>query len=52
MLNTEFNAIVPEFNAKLDFYPAELRKEIDEVNEWVYDRINSASALYERFVPH
>jgi len=42
MLNSEFNALVPEEKAKLDFYPAELRKEIDEVNEWVYDRINSA----------
>ncbi|KAF8504788.1 glutathione S-transferase [Russula emetica] len=41
MLNTEFNAIVPEDKAKLDFYPGELRKEIDGVNEWVYDRINN-----------
>jgi putative glutathione S-transferase len=45
MLNTEFNGIIPEDKAKLDLYPAEHRKEIDEVNEWVYDRINSASAL-------
>jgi glutathionyl-hydroquinone reductase len=49
MFNTEFNAIVPASNAKLDLYPAHLRKKIDEVNEWVYDRINSASALYQRF---
>jgi putative glutathione S-transferase len=43
MLNSEFDAFVPEqAKAKLDLYPAELRKEIDEVNEWVYDRINSA----------
>jgi len=45
MLNTEFNAIILEDNAKLDLYPAHLRKEIDGVNEWVYDRINSASAF-------
>ena len=50
MLNTEFNAIIPEDKAKLDLYPAPLRKEIDEVNEWVYDQINSASALYQRFI--
>jgi putative glutathione S-transferase len=52
ILNTEFNALVPEDKAKLDFYPAELRKEIDEVNEWVYDRINSGSASYQRFISH
>jgi putative glutathione S-transferase len=45
MLNTEFNAIIPEDKAKLDLYPAQHRKEIDELNEWVYDQINSASAL-------
>jgi putative glutathione S-transferase len=44
MFNSEFDALVPEGGkAKLDLYPAELRKEIDEVNDWVYDRINSAS---------
>jgi putative glutathione S-transferase len=42
LLNSEFNAILPEERANLDFYPGELRKDIDEVNEWVYDRINSA----------
>ena len=49
IFNTEFNAIVPEDKAKLDIYPAELRKEIDEVNEWVYDRINSASLFVSAF---
>ena len=52
MLNSEFNALVPEEKAKLDFYPVELRKKIDEVNEWVYDRINSAFWLYQRFYSH
>jgi glutathionyl-hydroquinone reductase len=42
ILNTEFNGVIPEDKAKLDFYPAEHRKEIDEVNAWVYDGINSA----------
>jgi len=41
MFNTELNATVPESFANLDFYPAELRKEIDEVNEWVYNGINN-----------
>lgn len=41
MLNSEFDALVPG-RTKLDLYPAELRGEIDGVNEWVYDRINSA----------
>ena len=42
IFNSEFNGILPEDKAKLDLYPEELRKEIDEVNEWVYDKINSA----------
>jgi putative glutathione S-transferase len=41
MLNTEFNALVPTEKAQLDLYPAPLRADIDGVNEWVYDRINS-----------
>jgi glutathionyl-hydroquinone reductase len=44
MLNSDFNAILPEEKARLDFYPEELRKDIDEMNEWVYDQINSAFA--------
>lgn len=47
MLNSEFDALVPGA-AKLDLYPAELRGEIDGVNEWVYDRINSAFLLFAR----
>jgi len=41
MLNTEFNALVPDDKAQLDLYPAPLRAEIDGVNEWVYGRINN-----------
>ncbi len=41
MFNSEFNSLVPEDKAKLDLYPEKLRKEIDGVNEWVYDQINS-----------
>jgi glutathionyl-hydroquinone reductase len=38
MLNSEFN----EFgDASLDLYPAALRRDIDEVNAFVYDNINN-----------
>ena len=46
MLNTEFNALVPDDKARLDLYPAPLRADIDGVNEWVYDRINSAFLFF------
>jgi len=38
MLNSEFNAFG---DASLDFYPEALRAEIDEINAYVYDRINN-----------
>ncbi|KZV89057.1 hypothetical protein EXIGLDRAFT_838786 [Exidia glandulosa HHB12029] len=41
MLNTEFNAIIPADKASVDLYPEHLRKEIDGVNEWVYDTVNN-----------
>src|ERR1700742_2858770 len=40
MLNTEFNDIAPN---ELDLYPEDLRKDIDELNAWVYDTVNSTS---------
>lgn len=42
MLNTEFNEFckTPE-QAKLNLYPTELQKEIDEINELVYHNINN-----------
>ncbi|KAF8270443.1 glutathione S-transferase [Lactarius quietus] len=42
MFNSDFDGLVPEDKAKLDLYPEELRKEIDEVNELFYDKSNSA----------
>ena len=42
MFNTAFNDQLPADKAKLDLYPEPLRKEIDELNEWVYDTVNSA----------
>lgn len=38
MLNSEFNAFTP---VETDFYPTALRKEIDAVNAFVYERINN-----------
>ena len=45
MFNTAFNDQLPADKAALDLYPEALRREIDEVNEWVYDTVNSASRL-------
>ncbi|KAI0948087.1 hypothetical protein AcW1_009687 [Taiwanofungus camphoratus] len=41
MFNSAFNHLLPTDKAALDFYPAAHRKEIDEVNEWVYDTVNN-----------
>ncbi|KAH8798693.1 glutathione S-transferase [Flagelloscypha sp. PMI_526] len=38
MFNSEFDELVP---GKPDYYPEELRKEIDEVNGWIYESINN-----------
>jgi glutathionyl-hydroquinone reductase len=39
MLNSEFNLFAS--NPSLDLYPAEIRKEIDNANDWVYPMINN-----------
>jgi putative glutathione S-transferase len=39
MFNSEFDDVTGK--SSLDLYPAEHRKEIDELNEWVYDTVNS-----------
>jgi len=41
ILNSEFDALLPDDEAQLDFYPTQLRADIDALNEWVYDRINN-----------
>ncbi|KAI0090352.1 glutathione S-transferase [Irpex rosettiformis] len=41
MFNSEFNDQLSPAEAKLDFYPEELRAEVDSVNEWVYDTVNN-----------
>ena len=42
MFNFEFNDQLPAEKAKIDIYPESLRTEIDALNEWVYDTVNSA----------
>eukprot|EP00668_Euglena_longa_P038219 GGOE01049210.1.p1 GENE.GGOE01049210.1~~GGOE01049210.1.p1 ORF type:complete len:349 (-),score=106.64 GGOE01049210.1:176-1195(-) len=39
MLNSEFNHLAR--NPDLDLYPEPLRKDIDEINDWVYHGINN-----------
>lgn len=41
-LNTGFNSILPQGEKKeIDLYPEELRGEIDQLNEWVYNDVNN-----------
>ncbi|KAM5543481.1 hypothetical protein V8D89_002732 [Ganoderma adspersum] len=39
--NTAFNHLLPADKAALDLYPEPLRKEIDELNDWVYTTVNN-----------
>ncbi|KAG5642362.1 hypothetical protein DXG03_002959 [Asterophora parasitica] len=41
IFNTAFNDAIPADKAKLHFYPANLRAQIDELNEWIYPNINN-----------
>ena len=41
MFNTAFNHLLPKDKAELDLYPQQHRAEIDEINDWVYDTVNS-----------
>jgi putative glutathione S-transferase len=41
IFNTAFNDIIPKDKAVLDIYPQAHQAEIDSVNEWVYDTVNS-----------
>ncbi len=41
MLNTSFNALLPEDHAEIDFLPAYYKAEIDEINAYIYDTVNN-----------
>ncbi|PIA12670.1 glutathione S-transferase omega-like 2 [Coemansia reversa NRRL 1564] len=41
MLNSAFDAFIdPEFRG-ITFYPEDLKEQIDEINEWIYDTVNN-----------
>ena len=46
MFNSAFNDQLPSDKADIDLYPEHLRKDIDELNEWVYDTVNSTYLHY------
>jgi putative glutathione S-transferase len=41
IFNSAFNDLLPKDKADLDFYPKEHQAEIDQLNQWIYDDINS-----------
>ncbi|CAG8571697.1 2420_t:CDS:2 [Diversispora eburnea] len=41
MLNDVFDDFIPEEKKGLTFYPENLRSQIDDINEWVYDTVNN-----------
>ena len=41
IFNSGFNNLLPADKAAVDLYPEELRTEIDAVNDWIYNGINS-----------
>jgi len=41
MFNTAFSDLGPKDKQSLDLYPTELKSQIDELNEWVYDTVNN-----------
>ena len=41
MFNSAFDALIPAAEAALDFYPEEMRGEIDRINTEVYDNLNN-----------
>jgi putative glutathione S-transferase len=43
MFNTAFNDLITPEKAAVDLYPANLAAEIDCINDWVYDTVNSTS---------
>lgn len=61
MFYTEFDDFIPEKFRTNDFYPEKYQKEIDEINEWIFDGINtgvykagfaSAQEAYDKAVVH
>jgi glutathionyl-hydroquinone reductase len=45
MLYTEFDELIPEEKRGITFYPQKFAKEIDGINDWVYDTVNNGLPL-------
>lgn len=45
MLNEGFDEFLPQDKKGVNYYPQELRKEIDELNSWVYDTVSESENL-------
>lgn len=45
ILNTAFNKMISKEKKEIDIYPEAHRQEIDALNEWVYDTVNSKSTV-------
>jgi putative glutathione S-transferase len=43
IFNTAFNDLITPEKAVVNLYPAKLAAEIDNINGWVYDTVNSMS---------
>lgn len=41
MFYTEFDDVLPEQYRKVDLFPQDLQKDIEDTNGWVYDDINN-----------
>ncbi|KAI8453030.1 hypothetical protein BY996DRAFT_8386710 [Phakopsora pachyrhizi] len=48
MFNGSFDALLDEAQRKIDLYPENLRRPIDEANSWIYDQISNGD---ENLVP-
>ncbi len=45
IFNHAFDEFIPKDKAEIDYYPTELRNEIDELNSWIYPNVNSEYSL-------
>jgi putative glutathione S-transferase len=41
MLYTEFDDVIADEYKKVDLFPKDLQKDIEEMNDWVYNNVNN-----------
>ena len=46
IFNQDFNNFIPAKKAAIDLYPKDLRPQIDELNDWIYNCISSMSNFF------